>query len=89
MNAGKGNSTKASIDGRWSEENQGGTIPIASGKNGPTMSSYNIENSSYLRLKNISLGYTLPKKLVDKVKIQNLRVYISGQNLFTITNYSG
>jgi len=48
-----------------------------------------IEDASYLRLKNITLGYTLPVKLTSKAKIKRLRVYVSGQNLITWTRYTG
>ena len=48
-----------------------------------------LENGSYVRLRNIELGYTLPKDLLTRAKINNARVFISGQNLFTITKYSG
>ena len=47
------------------------------------------EDGSYIRLKNLTLGYTLPKSLTSQWGISNLRLYISGQNLFTITGYSG
>jgi len=46
-------------------------------------------DASYVRLKNLSFSYTLPRKLVEKMKGQNLRIYIQGQNLFTITPYKG
>jgi TonB-linked SusC/RagA family outer membrane protein len=52
-------------------------------------SQYFIENGSYLKLKNIQLGYTLPKALADKAKLRNLRIYIQGQDLVTITKYKG
>jgi len=48
-----------------------------------------IENGSYLRLNNLSIGYTLPKEIVSKLRFSNLRVYLSAQNLFTITKYTG
>ncbi|MCC8408578.1 TonB-dependent receptor [Mucilaginibacter sp. UR6-1] len=48
-----------------------------------------IEDGSYLRLKNINLGYKLPQNLLTKYKISSLRVFASCTNLFTITNYSG
>jgi TonB-dependent starch-binding outer membrane protein SusC len=51
--------------------------------------SYYIEKGSYLRAKNVQLGYTLPSKLLGKVKLQKVRAYIQAQNLFTITKYSG
>ncbi len=48
-----------------------------------------IENGSYIRLKNIALGYTFPKKWITKWGIENLRVYMNIQNLLTITGYDG
>ena len=53
------------------------------------MSDRFIEDGSFLRLANISLGYTLPKNIISKLNIDRLRVYVSAQNLFTITGYSG
>lgn len=52
-------------------------------------SSYYIENGSYLRLSTITLGYTLPKKLVQRAKISNARVYCTMNNICTITGYTG
>lgn len=52
-------------------------------------SEYFIEDGSYLKLKNIQLGYRLPKALAEKAKLRNLRMYIQGQDLFTITKYKG
>ena len=48
-----------------------------------------IEDGSYIRLKNVSLGYTFPKKMVSKLGIETLRLYTNIQNLLTITNYTG
>jgi len=48
-----------------------------------------VEDGSYIRLKNINLGYSLPKSLISKLQIEKFRLYISAQNLITITNYSG
>ena len=48
-----------------------------------------VEDGSYLRLKNIEIGYTLPTHLMRKANIQKLRFYVGVQNLFTITGYSG
>ncbi|NLR60705.1 SusC/RagA family TonB-linked outer membrane protein [Chitinophaga polysaccharea] len=47
------------------------------------------EDASFLRCKNIALSYNLPSHLVNKVKIQSCRVFVTGQNLFTITKYKG
>ncbi|MDR1764122.1 MAG: TonB-dependent receptor [Dysgonamonadaceae bacterium] len=48
-----------------------------------------IEDGSYLRVKNIVLGYSLPKTLLKRVKVDNIRVYANIQNLYTFTKYSG
>ena len=48
-----------------------------------------VEDGSFLRLSTLTLGYSLPKSLLSKVKIQNLRFYVTGYNLFCWTNYSG
>lgn len=48
-----------------------------------------VEDASYLRVKNISLGYTFPQKWMQRLQIDNLRLYVNIQNLWTITNYKG
>ncbi|MBW8688137.1 SusC/RagA family TonB-linked outer membrane protein [Chitinophaga rhizophila] len=60
----------------------------ANGNYGRTSDWY-IENGSYLRIKNISLGYTLPALLTNRAKVGAVRVYVTGTNLFTITKYKG
>jgi TonB-dependent starch-binding outer membrane protein SusC len=47
------------------------------------------DDASFIRLKNLSLSYVLPKRLIEKVKLENARIFCQGQNLLTITNYSG
>lgn len=53
------------------------------------LSDWAVEDGSFLRLNTLTLGYTLPKSLVHRVKIENLRFYVSGYNLWLWTNYSG
>lgn len=53
------------------------------------MSSWYVEDGSYVRLKNIQLGYTLPSGWTKKITINNVRVFVAAQNLFTVTGYSG
>jgi hypothetical protein len=48
-----------------------------------------MEDGSYLRVKNISLGYTLPSALMNRLPVNTMRIYVSAQNLFTFTDYSG
>ena len=62
--------------------------PLPYHQSGITESRY-LEDGSYLRLKTLTLGYTLPQSLTRKVAIQNCRIYITGSNLFTITGYDG
>lgn len=52
-------------------------------------SDWAVEDGSFLRLNTLTLGYTLPKALLSKAKIQNLRFYVTGYNLFCLTSYSG
>jgi len=77
---------------RWTGEGTSHSVPRAvySDPNQNTRHSDRfIENGSYLRLKNLTLGYTLPRSLSQKAYLQTLRVYVSCQNLFTLTRYSG
>lgn len=57
-------------------------------ENGVTLSDF-FEKSDYLRLNTLTLGYTLPKNITQKIFIQKFRVYVTGSNLFVLTNYSG
>jgi TonB-dependent starch-binding outer membrane protein SusC len=52
-------------------------------------SSYYIEDGSYIRCKSLQIGYRVPANVLKRVKIDNLRLYVQGQNLFTITKYTG
>lgn len=71
----------------WEGEGTSNTIQAPGESIGPCSSRF-IEDGTYVRLKNISLGYTLPTNVTSRWGISNLRVYVSGQNLFTITDYS-
>lgn len=53
------------------------------------ISSYFVEDGSFLRLRNIRLGYTLPEGLLESMRIRSINVYVMAQNLFTLTGYSG
>ncbi|MCD0488298.1 TonB-dependent receptor [Pedobacter sp. MC2016-14] len=76
----------------WSPENPNGKVPIisTSDANGNfNASDFYVENGSYLRLRNVTLGYTLPSSLTSKFKTGAVRIYATSNNLFTITKYSG
>jgi TonB-linked SusC/RagA family outer membrane protein len=81
----------ASIADRWTPENPSNTIARTKGE-GPVANQFStrvIEDGSYLRLKTVSLGYTLPDIIMKRINIRSLRIYASGQNLLTWTKYSG
>ncbi|GAA4833037.1 TonB-dependent receptor [Algivirga pacifica] len=76
----------------WNGEGTSNEVPRLDANdpnNNLRVSSFYIEDGSYLRLKNVQLGYTLPSELVKKAGMQRVRVYASAQNLLTFTNYSG
>jgi TonB-dependent starch-binding outer membrane protein SusC len=80
------------LENSWSESNPNGTLPIISSKD--TYSSgistdYFVEKGSYFRMRTLQLGYKVPASVASKVRLNNLRVYLQGQNLFTITDYTG
>lgn len=74
------------------DNNPGGTQPrvtLSDNNNNLRFSDRYVEDGSYIRLKNLQLGYTLPSSITEKIKVDKLRVYVSGQNLLTFTNYKG
>ncbi len=78
----------------WTPTNTGATIPqLTTVSEANTLerqaSSFFVEDGSYFRLKNIQIGYTLPKAFTNNLKLDRLRVYLQGKNLLTFTNYSG
>jgi TonB-linked SusC/RagA family outer membrane protein len=70
---------------RWTVNNPSTTLPRLGGPNNSIVSDFYIQDASYLRMKNIELGYTLPKNLVKKIGMESLRFYVGGQNLVTFT----
>lgn len=77
----------------WTPDNPNASIPRLSlgdaNGNYSTASDWYLDNGSYARLKNVTLGYTLPGKLTNRAKINTLRVYVTANNLVTITSYKG
>jgi TonB-linked SusC/RagA family outer membrane protein len=69
--------------------NRNTDLPRNDASNYARPTSFYIENGSYLRLRNLVLGYTLPRELTQKVKIEKFRIYAGAKNLLTITKYSG
>lgn len=79
----------ASFSNRWTPENQTNDLYKVGGQGPLVYSSRIIEDGSYLRLKTVSFGYNLPASVLKAINIKTLRLFASGQNLLTWTNYSG
>ena len=79
----------AEVAERWTPTNASNTVPSTQGYVTNDIYSRFIEDGSFLRIKNATLGYTVPKKWTNKAHISNLRAYVSAQNLHVFTGYSG
>jgi len=84
----------ATISNRWTPTNptEDTNYPRAvfgDPNNNRRVSDRFVEDASYLRLKNLSLGYTIPSSVMKSIGLSSARIYVSGQNLLTFTNYSG
>ena len=80
----------ASYADRWTPENPDSDIPAATtSSSNRVISSRIVEDGSFLRLKTLTLGYTFPKAMIAKAGLSNVRLYLAGQNLWTLTSYSG
>lgn len=80
------------VKNMWTEENHNAKYPRLyfadmGGVKNRRESSYWLHDGSYFRVKNLTLGYTIPSNLTRKIKIERLRVYFSGDNLFTFTRF--
>lgn len=82
------NMPKSVYENHWTTDRTDADYPRISRSTPVKVSTRFIEDGSYLRLKNISLGYNLPLTALNINKVQRIQVYVSGQNLFTLTNYT-
>ncbi|MBC8770090.1 TonB-dependent receptor [Arenibacter sp. BSSL-BM3] len=76
----------------WTPQNAGSSIPrnaFGDPNNNIRPSSYFLEDGSYFRLKNIQIGYTMPESVINKLTISKMRLYVTANNVFTVTDYSG
>ncbi|MDE6277474.1 MAG: TonB-dependent receptor [Muribaculaceae bacterium] len=73
----------------WTVDNPDGSIPNPRNSVNYYASSRFLEKGDYFRLKNLQLGYSLPRKLISRAGFENCRFYIQGSNLFTVTKYKG
>jgi TonB-linked SusC/RagA family outer membrane protein len=85
---GQQNASSSALN-RWTPTNPSQQIPRAKLDPAPVFSDRFIENGSFLRVKSITLGYSLPKSLTQKAKLSNVNFYVTGQNLLTWTKYTG
>jgi hypothetical protein len=83
--------TKAWLIDSWTPENTDASLPRLTTSNGYPenfrISSFWVQDASYLRLKNIQLGYTLPSAIVERLRFKKVRVFANAQNLLTITDF--
>ena len=77
------------VGNRLNEINANANIYNPAGVSTMQLISYAVEDASFLRLQNVTVGYTLPKKWANKCYLQNVRIYFTGYNLLCFTNYSG
>ncbi|MDR3061554.1 MAG: hypothetical protein LBU57_05505 [Dysgonamonadaceae bacterium] len=86
-----GSCTISDEEPRWTPNNTDATYPrmYYNPAHNLVFSDYWLEDASYIRLKNIQLGYTIPKDILRKININRLKIYASIDNLVTITNYFG
>ena len=86
---GDANTTKDNFNNAWTTTNTDTNVPRVGNNSNREISSRFVEDGSFIRLKNIALGYNLPSEISEKLGMENVRFSISGQNLLTFTNYSG
>ena len=82
------NSTTRALD-RWTPTNTNTDVPKKTAARPERVSTRWIFDGSYVRVKNVVLGYNMPKSVLDRLNIEKLRLYVSAQNMLTITNYRG
>jgi len=86
---GDGNSTRDFVNNAWTPSNTDTNVPRVGNNSSREISSRFVEDGSYVRLKNLALGYTLAPGVSEKLGLQSLRLSVSAQNVLTFTNYSG
>jgi len=83
------NNATTEILNRWTTTNTNTNIPKAFAGRPQRVSTRFIFDGSYLRIKNLALGYSFPNEMMKRIKLQKLRLYVSAQNVFTSTKYRG
>ena len=83
------NITKEYWDNRWTTDNPTNKFPSIIGSGKTESSSYYVEDASFIRLKTLNLGYNFDEKLCKKLKVNNIKFFVSADNLLTLSTYSG
>jgi TonB-linked SusC/RagA family outer membrane protein len=91
FNTFQGNRSVDMLYNSWKKQGDNALLPRLNSQDGTSqqISSYFVEDGSYMRIKNIQLTYTVPSSFVSKLKLSSLQLYVQGQNLFTFTKYKG
>ncbi len=89
MSLGSNDNQTTRIDRRWREPGDITNVPKINGRFNNEITSHYLEDGSFFRLRNITLGYKIPNSAISRLKLTNVRLYVSAQNLFTLTSYTG
>jgi TonB-linked SusC/RagA family outer membrane protein len=80
------------LEDSWTPDNRNASLPILNAADNYSQSissDFYVEDGSYLRMRTLQLGYKVPESLASRARLSNVRIYLQGQNLFTVTKYSG
>jgi len=91
FNTFQGNRSKDMLYNSWKAQGDNAMLPRLNANDtfSQQISTYFVEDGSYMRLKNIQLTYTVPTTVLKKIKLSSMQIYVQGQNLFTLTKYKG
>ena len=92
FNTFQGGRDRRALYDSWTPDHRNAKLPMVTSNDrssGTVPSSYFIEPGGYLRLRNLVLGYTIPERITERFSIDKFRIYVQGQNLFTVTKYTG
>ena len=87
-----GNRSVKMLNESWTPENKNASLPKLDANDNISNSiphTYFVESGSYLRAKTVQLGYTIPNNVLTRLGMSKVRIYVQGQNLFTLTKYTG
>ncbi len=91
FNTFQGNRSTDMLYNSWKKQGDVAQLPRLNSQDGTSqqISTYFVEDGSYMRIKNIQLTYTIPTAIISKIKLSSAQIYVQGQNLFTFTKYKG